>query len=96
VVILECSRTFYYLWYMELTQTILTPQKMQNTISKSANVFGHVYSYSVEFNTRYNQYRVFEYKNGDFENCYGEFKTKEEAIKLRNRFLTAGQTAINL
>jgi hypothetical protein len=81
---------------MELTQTILTPTKMENPISKLANVFGHVYSYSVEFNTIYNQYRVFEYKNGEFENCYGEYKTKEEAIQRRNRILTTGETAITL
>ena len=70
---------------------------MENlTISKKANVYGNVFSYGVVFNPKNKTYRVNEYKNGEFENQFGKFKNKQSAIEMRDRYLTAGETAITL
>lgn len=59
---------------------------MTNSMTNKETIFGDVYSYNVELNTKYNHYRVNEFKNGEFFADYGEYKTKKEAITRMTNF----------
>ena len=63
--------------------------------SKKPNVFCNVYSYSVEYNSKFNHWRVNEYKDGKFYADHGEYRSRSLAVKRMNEFLTAGGTAVS-
>jgi len=59
--------------------------KMENK-TLNTTLLGDIYYYEIVLNTKYNHYRVNEYKNGEFFTDYGQYKTKKLATNRLSKF----------